>query len=256
MKPAKIIILAGQSNAVGVGRCAYLNKHFTAKEVAQYRKGYENVPVNYFSHDHRSNGFVATKIGDAETNLDTFGPEVGIAQWLTEHPQKDPHFIVKCAVGATSLHQDWHAPDGWLYQELVTLLKESIAWLEEQGYAPSIRAFCWMQGESDACDEENARAYIDRYDTMLTAFKDEFTGYLRDCVYLDGGISQTWAFHTMVNAHKKAYAETRENFFFIDTIDAGLTVGKEPEETPDIYHYDSDSTMKLGWLFAENFTAG
>lgn len=255
MKPAKIIVLAGQSNAVGVGYCKYLRKYFTPEQIENYRAGYENVPVNYFSHDHRSGRFVPTKIGVAETSKDTFGPEVGIAQWLTEHPQEEPHFIVKCAVGGTSLKEHWYAPDSWLYQEITKLLQESIAFLKTQGYAPSVRAFCWMQGESDACEEDAARTYIGRYDKRLSAFKQEFAPYLKDCVYIDGGISETWAFHELINEDKRVYANARENHFYINTIGAGLTVLNEPEDAPDIYHYDSYSTMKLGWLFAERITA-
>ena len=251
MKTARIIVLAGQSNAVGVGHCAYLTKHCNAEQVAKYRVGYETVPVNYFSHDHRSGGFVATKIGDAESSQDTFGPEVGIAQWLTEHPQPEPHFIVKCAVGATSLLQDWHAPEGWLYQELVKILKESIMILESQGYTPVVQAFCWMQGESDTCDEAAVSDYIGRYDGLLSAFKSEFAPYLEDCVYVDAGISEIWPFYTRINEAKAAYAGARDRHLFIDTIAAGLTTKHEPEGAPDIYHYDSDCVLKLGKLFAQ-----
>ena len=37
----------------------------------------------------------------------------------------------------------------------------------------------------------------------------------------------------------------------VDTISAGLDCTKEPEDTPDIPHYDSLSEIKLGHLFAE-----
>ena len=37
----------------------------------------------------------------------------------------------------------------------------------------------------------------------------------------------------------------------VDTIAHGLDCTKEPEEAPDIPHYDSLSEMKLGNLFAE-----
>ena len=251
MKTARIIVLAGQSNAVGVGHCSYLKRHCSPEQVAQFRAGYANVPVNYFSHDHRSGGFVPTKIGDAEASQDTFGPEVGIAGWLTEHPQEYPYFIVKCAVGATSLLQDWHAPSGWLYEALVALLKESIALLEAQGYTPSVQAFCWMQGESDTCDEATVSDYLGRYDRLLSAFKEAFAPYLKDCVYIDAGISEIWPFYTRINDAKAAYARGRDRHFYIDTIAAGLTTKYEPDDTPDIYHYDSGSVLKLGRLFAQ-----
>ena len=42
MKKAKIIVLAGQSNAVGVGYTKYLSKHFDEETVAKFYVGYEN----------------------------------------------------------------------------------------------------------------------------------------------------------------------------------------------------------------------
>lgn len=54
MKKVDIIILAGQSNAVGVGHVQYLPKHFSGEKVAEFMRGYEKVKINYFSHDKKS----------------------------------------------------------------------------------------------------------------------------------------------------------------------------------------------------------
>ena len=95
--------------------------------------------------------------------------------------QLEEFFIVKCAVGGTSLWRDWLSPScggiydatayadqvphitcsvdageplraGWCYNELVKLTRESLELLRQKGYDPRIRGFCWMQGEADACD--------------------------------------------------------------------------------------------------------
>ena len=47
MKKAKIIILAGQSNAVGVAHVKYLPRHFSEEKVAKFKEGYDGVLMNY-----------------------------------------------------------------------------------------------------------------------------------------------------------------------------------------------------------------
>ena len=47
MKKANVIILAGQSNAVGVGHVSYLPRHFSTEKVREYENGYERVLINY-----------------------------------------------------------------------------------------------------------------------------------------------------------------------------------------------------------------
>ncbi len=252
MKTAQIIILAGQSNAVGVGYVKYLHKHFSPEKTAEFMKGYSNPRINYFSHDIRSGGFVDTKVLCAERTKETFGPEIGIAEQLSARYPDESLFIVKCAVGATSMQEHWHSPDGIYYTELVTLLKESIHALEDEGFSPRIRAFCWMQGENDACVKEHAAEYIELYDKMLGDLKDTFAEYLDNCVYIDGGIGRFGDFYQEINKSKCAYAQGHEDCRYIDTIGAGLSGANEPEEAPDTVHYDSDSVIKLGRLFAEN----
>ncbi len=270
MKKAKIIVLAGQSNAVGVGHVEYLPIHFDADTVAKFKSGYENVLINYFSHDKKSDGFVPTAVGCTEASKNTLGPEIGIAQTLTDKYPDEEFFIVKCAFGGTNLNHDWLPPScggdydenaraegennrkaGWCCNELVAIINESIAELKIRQYLPEIIAFCWMQGESDADTLEHVAGYSARYEALLSDFTEKFGSYCKNCVFIDGGISEIWPLYREVNEVKKAIAEKADNRFYIDTINAGLVTNKEPEPEIDFAHYDSDCTVKLGNLFAE-----
>lgn len=265
MKEAKIIILAGQSNAVGVGHVKYLPNHFSETEIEKFYDGYPNILINYNSHDKQSNGFVKTTVNCIEVSKDTLGPEVGIADSLYKRYPGQEIFIVKCAFGGTTLYHDWLSPscrtekvkssergEGWCYDALIKILNESIAYLKEKGYSPEIKAFCWMQGESDSETLEQVAAYEDLYDRLLCEFKNAFGKYLKNCVYIDGGISEIWNCYKEMNSVKSEYAKKSEDRVFIDTIAHGLTTKNEPIEEPDIYHYDVDCTVKLGQLFAEH----
>ena len=74
------------------------------------------------------------------------------------------------------------------------------------------------------------------------------------CVFADAGISEVWSCYKEMNAFKKEYAEKNGGFVFIDTIAKGLTTKHEPVEAPDIAHYDCESVIRLGKLFAKNIT--
>ncbi len=281
MKQAKIVILAGQSNAVGVGHLNCLPKHFSAEKIKEYYDGYENIKINYYSHDKKSGGFVPVTVGCTEISKDTLGPEVGMAELFCEKYPDEEIFIVKCAFGGSCMWRDWISPSsecdgydknsyadqyehiisameqglpiraGWCYNELVKILGESIDYLKENGYAPKIYGFCWMQGESDTFITQQVTEYERRFDNLISDLNSSFGEYLEDCVYIDAGISEVWGLYKELNELKKNRAAKRENTVFIDTIANGLTTKYEPVEEPDTFHYDSDSVVKLGKLFAE-----
>lgn len=276
MKKAKVIILAGQSNAVGVGFVKYLPNHFDREAVNEILAGYENIPIYYVSHDIKSNGFVKTGVNCTEASKDTLGPEVGIARVLSKKCADEKVYIIKCAFGATSLTYDWVSPEsgvpylpdveadapkaiydpryrfeGWCYNSFVKALEGGFAALYDMGFEPDVKAFCWMQGESDAEMGVPQERYIDVYDKMLLDMKKRFAPHFDSCKYIEAGISECWPNFESFNQAKKEYAEANGHIY-IDTIVAGLTTKNEPHEEPDIAHYDVDCAIKLGELFAEN----
>lgn len=280
MKKADIIILSGQSNAVGVGHVSCLPEHFDAQTIKKWEEGYPGILINYFSHDKKSGGFVRTSTGCTEAKKYTIGPELGIADALDKKYPGREFFIVKCAFGGMSMRKDFLSPSGgeeydagsyadqlpgivacieagavarpsWCYNELVKILSESAEYLKSRGYEPAVRAFCWMQGENDACDQSATEHYIFRYGCMLKDLAGAFPGMFDECTYIDAGISDVWPFYLQLNAAKKKYADESPDRVYIDTIAEGLTTEHEPPEAPDTYHYDSDCVIKLGHLFAD-----
>ena len=256
-----------------MGFTKYLPLHFDGVTVEKFRSGYENVLINYFSHDKKSNEFVKTTVNCTEIHKDTLGPEIGIAKTISDRYPNERFFIVKCAFGGTNLYHDWLSPSngepysptaraehfpadkerlqaGWAYNELTLLLRDSIALLQADGYEPQIRAFYWMQGESDATAMRHVENYAARFDRLLSDFSTKFSPYLANCIYADGAISEVWRYYRELNAVKQAYAQ-KNGVRFIDTVAAGLTTAFEPTEAPDTAHYDSTSVVKLGELFAQ-----
>lgn len=281
MKKAKIIVLSGQSNAVGVGHTKCLKRSFTDEKIEEYFIGYNNIKINYYSHDKKSDGFTVTAKGCTEIHKDTIGPELGIAEYLNNKFPDEEFYIAKFAIGGASLKRDFLSPSsggysevgnfkkdfenfvkaylsgeslkaGWCYNGLVSVVGDSIKYLKEKGMEPEIIGFCWMQGEGDADCIENVNNYKIYFDNFINDFKKEFGEYLSECVFADAGISDVWNCYKELNDFKKEYAEKHDRFIYLDTIKNGLTTKYEPVEQPDIYHYDCASVIKLGKMFAEN----
>jgi len=281
MKKAKIIVLSGQSNAVGVGHVKCLKRSFTEAKIEEYFNGYGNIKINYYSHDKKSDGFTVTTTGCTEVHKDTIGPEVGMAEYLNSKFPDEEFFIVKFAVGGASLKRDFLSPTsggyyninefkneyngfidafftgknikaGWCYNGLVSVLNDSIEYLKEMGYDPEIIGFCWMQGESDSSVLDDVNNYKIYFENFINDFKNEFSEQLKECVFVDAGISDVWKYYKKMNAFKKKYAEKHNKFIYVDTIENGLTTKYEPVEEPDTAHYDCESVIKLGKLFVEN----
>ena len=275
MKKAKVILLSGQSNAVGVGHIKYMPKYFDEETISTFRNGYEKVLIHYISHDIENVGFEPVRVNQTEKNKDTLGPEVGIAKKLTEKYPEEQFFIIKCAFGGSDMNMGWRSPSsgapydpdltveyakaindpnfrspGWCYHEQIRALDDGFAALKEMGYEPEVIAFCWMQGESDSGNPICAEPYIDRYDCMLRDLRERYAPAFENCTYIDAAISEIWVDYDKMNARKKAYAE-KMGYKFIDTVAAGFTTRNEPEEEPDIAHYDLNWAVRLGELFAE-----
>lgn len=276
MKKAKVIVLAGQSNAVGVGFVKYLSEHFDTDKVNRILGGYENVLIHYVSHDIKSDGFVKTGINCTERSKDTLGPEVGIADLLTSKYPNEQIYIIKCAFGGTSLVYDWISPEsgvpyiaekeadakyavndpryrfeGWCYNSYIKALEDGFSRLAAMDLEPEVIAFCWMQGEGDAEMGIPCERYVDMYDKMLLDMNKRFAPYFDGCKYIEAGISERWPNYEALNQAKKEYAE-KNGHIYIDTIAAQLTTLNEPHEEPDTAHYDVNCTVRLGELFAEN----
>lgn len=259
-KTVRVVLLGGQSNASGCSRDDYLQKYVSEEKYEEYKNGYDNVYINYLSGAKMSNGFVkcATLQGEVEG---CFGPELGIAEKLHEAYPDETIFIIKCAWGGTNLYEQWLSPSskgktGDLYKQFVEFVNTSIDYLESKNYNVKIEAMCWMQGESDSFSTEQGENYEIRLTNFISDIRREFKQYASNngIAFVDAYIADNpalWIYCDLVNASKKAVADSSKINVVIDTIAHGLTCDREPEGVPDIAHYDSMSGIKLGNLFAE-----
>ena len=259
-RKARVILLAGQSNAVGCSLTSYLEKNVSPEEYAAYAAGYDNVYINVFSSGRNvSNGFVRTSTDQGEPG-GYFGPEVGLAATLAAKYPNELFFIVKFAWSGTNLFEQWRSPTcgntGYLYKNFVRYTEKSLKYLKKKGYEPEIESICWMQGESDSFSVYTAMDYEGHLKNFMKDLRSDFSRYAapKGIAFIDAEIAANpvyWVYCDLVNASKREVAASSEMNVLIDTNAAGLCCDQEPEESPDIPHYDSLSQIKLGNLFAE-----
>ena len=96
-KSARVILLAGQSNASGCSSDAYLQKNIDAEQYEKFKNGFDNVYINYYvSGNNESEEFVKCAVNQGESG-GYFGPELGMARTFSECYPEDTIFIIKFA---------------------------------------------------------------------------------------------------------------------------------------------------------------
>lgn len=243
-KTAKIIILAGQSNATGVAYSEILKEKVSQEKFKNYVSGQNNVYINYNTENglNKSEGFVHTSVD----SYYTFGPEIGLSEQLGK--EQEEYYIIKYSYGGSNLYEHWKKENKCLYKGLVDYTHKSIEYLKEKNYSPQIIAMCWMQGESDAFGKTSER-YYGNTKNFVNSIRKEF-GNIK---WIDAGISDSpyWKNYQIINECKIRFSKLADNNYYIDTIAEGLTYNLEPKENPDLAHYDTLSQIKLGYLFAK-----
>ncbi len=247
---AHVILLCGQSNATGQTMVSYLEKTATDSELAEYKAGYNNVLINYRvdGGSNRSNGFVPVTLGQGATK-EKFGPEVGIASYLSKAFPNEKFYIVKVAWSGSGIAQHWQEGKNE-YTHIINYIDSAFSNLEQQGLDPELFAFCWMQGATDALNSLYANDYYNLQSELFTRLFDRYGKYAskEGITVIDAGISQFWQYNKVVNEAKKKYANESELRYFIDTQAEGLTFALENN---DPSHYDSQAMIKLGNLFGK-----
>lgn len=277
-KKVKVIVMAGQSNMVGHSLVDRMKETMSDETIAKYKNGFDNVLIynscNPYSEDvtkiNKTNDFVPVKTGMGRIPVDTitwangcFGPELGLAEYLSNTYPDETFYIIKDATGGTGISDRWYSPSSFgilgkekleddnLYAHLLTRVDEGMKLLENKNLDPEIVSLLWMQGEDDAKD------YADKYGTLWKNLVNDLTDEWNKKDYItknglstiDAGITEYWSNYQFVNAAKEIYANEHSKGYFIDTIVAGLT--RNPN---DLAHLDAPSMIKLGKLFGEKLT--
>jgi len=256
----KVVLLLGQSNATGCGLNSYLEKGLGAERYATYADGFPSVWINYCLDDHKASSrgeFVKVDLTCGASD-GYFGPEVGLAEMLTEAYGDETIVILKYSMSGYSLHYHWLSGGerGSIYESFLAFARTYMAALRDSHYDAHIGAICWMQGESDTT-EFKAERYYENQTRFVSFLREDLSPYAEEggIYFIDAGISNSpycEPAYPTINAAKEKFANDSPLNLYFSTIDEGLTVHLEPEGDPDWGHYDSMSVLKLGHLFGEH----
>lgn len=275
MKPVDVIIISGQSNAVG---CTHSNEIMNwdengVEKYSEYQMGYKDIQIAYdcwtltwndagqitgrvSQNQSRGNNFVRVALGQGN-GAETFGPEIGIAEAMHEK-YANKLFLIKFACGGSSLKGDWVDKRNSMYPKMINYIDMQIKNLKDKGYSPRIKAFCWMQGEGDSYGSDYYSQYKSNLDTFVGNMRQDLAKYApeKGIAFIDATINpdkSVWPNPDKVNEQKALFAEESDMNFLINTTEAGMHTDQEPWGNVDPCHYDSESEVLLGHLFAKAF---
>ena len=275
MKPVDVVIISGQSNAVG---CTHSDQIMDCESLGvekytDYMTGYKDIQIAYDNwtllwdglgnitgrvsqNKSRKDNFVKVQLGQGN-GPETFGPEIGIAEAMHEK-YANKLFLIKFACGGSSLKGDWVGRSSYMYPKMIEYIDLQISHLKEKGFTPRIKAFCWMQGEGDSYGSDYYNVYRDNLATFVGDMREDLAKYATDkgIAFIDATINpdkSVWPNPDKVNAQKELFAAESDMNFLINTHEAGMHTDQEPWGNVDKCHYDSESEVLLGHLFAEAF---
>ena len=220
--------------------------------------GFDSVLINYCLDDQKytSEGEFR-KVDLTAAAEDCFGPELGMAEVLSEAYPDETVFILKYSMSGYSLHHHWLCAGGRgsIYEAFISFARTYLDMLTENNYDARVGAVYWMQGESDTTDFK-ASHYLENQTAFVSYLREDLAKYAEDggIYFIDAGISDSpycEPAYPEINEAKLAFSKLSTLNIYFSTIDAGLTVGLEPEGDPDWGHYDSLCELELGRLFGK-----
>ncbi len=259
---AKVIVIAGQSNAAGTTKSSYLQQNISAEDYAKYENGFSNVKIYYtcgtgssgVSHTNVTEEFVEVKPGQGAYSW-LFGPELELAAYLSENYPDEQFYIIKYAIGGTAMDIQWNATQSGKRQcldELEAKIDSGLGLLEAAGLDPEILAFIWMQGEGDANPASRTAPYYGYQKALIAELRERYADYSveGDIPFIDTEINNEgfWAASYMINDAKNEIARESARNYIIDPNYYGVTA---LHENNDLAHYDSTSMLLLGRLYAQ-----
>ncbi len=238
---AKVIILSGQSNAAGVTPAGDIS----SEKRELYATGYSNVLIRSNTDTIHTDAFVpvTSSLGYKEG---FFGPELGIAETLSEKYKDETIYIIKYARCGHNLYNDFY-PGNNTYKELIEWIDQSLEILKQQGIEYEIVAFAWMQGESDAINYSTARQYYENEKYFINSLRQRYNSVSLPggFFFLDAGITTNWKYYTIINNVKYKLSKDLPRCVFINANANILNC-----QPTDKAHLDAPSMLKLGQLFA------
>ncbi|MGI9474082.1 MAG: sialate O-acetylesterase [Rubripirellula sp.] len=268
-EPIDVILVAGQSNAVGYDAPpGELPADTRDSEVMFWWRCGDPPPDK---HDSTSAGWTTLRpqtlgdpirprsgrqYGNFAQPAGGFGPEMGMARRLVRRQQR-PLAVIKVAFSGTHVAGDWSPnpamiaskattddSQGACYRSLVDETKRALNRLRSS-HEPRLVALVWVQGESDAT-AERYQQYQSNLDAMIQSLRDDLgSPDLFALIGVNAAFKSGNAAHMPeIIAAQRAYCASDPLARYVDT--AGVS-------TANPYHFDARGTLEVGHRFAATY---
>lgn len=241
-EPVAMVVFAGQSNANSHGT--------TGGDVPPALQG----PMEgVFTWDPAGGRWLTYQAGTGGNSMvhlglggvQYWGPEAEFARrWKAARPGV-PLYMVKKGHGGTFLAPqgsgtaDWSpSSSGEHYDALKASVAAAKASLVAMGKAPEVRAFVWIQGESDALDAGAAGAYEGYLGGFVDAVRAEMIGPAAPFLIVRIADIANWTYRAQVRAAQVATAYAKPGCRWVDAGGIGVA--------PDGIHYHPPALVELG----------
>ena len=190
----RVIILIGQSNATGCSLTSYLSEGVGEEKYAEYSAGYENLLINFCLDNgkYTSGGEYRPVDLSCAAGEGCFGPELGMAERLSDSYPNDKFVILKYTMSGYSLNYHWlyHGERAYIYNAFIPFVTTYMDQMIELGYDAKIEAVCWMQGESDTTEYKGSR-YLYNTERFVSFIRSDLAHYAADggIYFIDAGIA-------------------------------------------------------------------
>ena len=228
----KVYILAGQSNMDGRAISSIIPPELQGNR--------PDIPIYFIDQ------WLDLQMGLTNREDDYYsGPEITFGRSILEKNKGKKIALIKSSMGGTSLSSGWRPEYGPQWFDMVEDVTDGMAILC-QDCNPVIVGFMWMQGEADAMSQGSAEAYEQNLTNFIQAVKTEFA--VPDLAFVIGQISKSsvYPYGEVVRQAQLNVSKNVPNTALVITYDLALQ---------DIYHYDTNGVMELGYRFANAMDA-
>ncbi|WP_439151225.1 sialate O-acetylesterase [Winogradskyella sp.] len=220
-----VVIMAGQSNMVGLGDLKELEN--------------DTLPNNIVYINHGT---------DTEFNIltNTFGPEISLSQYLNKRFPNRNFILIKYAIGGSSI-KDWVDIDGLNRdnnQSTGHLLDELKSFTDDilNGYNHRVCALLWSQGETDATSETLSRDYEAYFMQLISQTRSKFNNNNLPIIYTELSAKAVKPnAKEILNTSLLRISKTIPHTYYTRTNDLKLQ--------SDSLHYSESALLKLGKRF-------
>lgn len=227
-----VFVIAGQSNAAGVGDTTSAISSVDRTDTLYYRGGKDGTTFVAGSMDEM---VVGNKIG----------PEVGFIDNFTS---TNKIAIVKWAFGGTSLNSEWLTSGGWAWEGFKDTIDDARSQLLGLNYEPTFKGIIWFQGESDSENSTRANAYAQNLSSLMGAMRTYLSNVNIPLVIagIDSSDHPSYPYTTTVRDAQIAFANTQDHTAFVDA--------SAYEMKADNIHFSAQGQLDFGATAAEEMT--